>query len=293
VPDASVAGAEAGGSAGAVREGAIALENLAGVLRSPRVGARSLLKALPALQEGPQALAGALDEVARDAAARLAEGPGAAAVARVLSAARAQVDELAAGLAAVRGSFGARTRLTLEARARRTRQSIDAALDVAEAIARTAHPQRAPVNLAELFELRWPVVDDAADAAAAPGVPERGSRSGAIPLTVRLELDTAGVDVDARVLPVVVELAAHAAARAGEVTLRFAAGPRATLHIEPGAGDDRQRRSMAASPLAADALDLARALAKLAGYELREPGDTASEQAEPVALALVLDPPPS
>jgi hypothetical protein len=290
VPDASVAAAEAGGSAGAVREGAIALENLAGVLRSPRVGARSLLKALPALQEGPQALAGALDEVARDAAARLAEGPGAAAVARVLSAARAQVDELAAGLAAVRGSFGARTRLTLEARARRTRLSIDAALDVAEAIARTAHPQRAPVDLAELFELRWPVVDDEADAAAAP-VPDRGSRPGAIPLTVRLELDTAGVDVDARVLPVVVELGAHAAARAGEVTLRFAAGPHATLHIEPGAGDGRPRRSMAASPLAADALELARALAKLAGYELREPGDMASEQAEPVPLALVLDPP--
>lgn len=244
---------------GSVREGAIALENLGQLLRSPRVGPRSLSRALPALQEAPQALASAFTALERAARTAADAGPEDEPAA-VLSSASRVLDELGAELAELRGSIGARARLMLEARVRRARLACAPALELSAAIGHALEPRPAPLDLAELLPQRWPA--SVAD--------ERAPRGGALRIAVALA-DLGPLTADPVLLLALVEAMLRSVGEGGgNATLSVAPAARGTA-VQAEAGASRAAVCLLpAGPTGARALQVARLLADVAGLPLEE-----------------------
>jgi hypothetical protein len=259
----SAAKAELSRAVGSVREGAIAMENLGQLLRSPRVGPRSLSRALPALQEAPQALVAAFLAVER-AARVVADVAPEEEASSVLSGARAILDELRAELAELRGSVGARARLMLEARVRRVRQACAPALALCDALGHAAEPRPVVVDLAELLEQRWPVGDP----------DDRAPRSGAVP-RIAVHLAAAGpISADPVLLLPLLEAMLRGVAEGGKASLGFVSAAETSsggaVRAEPATPDGATLRVLPVGAVGARALQLARLLARVAGLALHE-----------------------
>jgi hypothetical protein len=142
------------GVVGAVREGVTTVDNVVTVLRSPRVGPRQLLRALPDLVDAVRAVAEVFARVdalvtwlfapsdpARDAVARM----GATAKTSLL----ALADALELGVAS---GLGARVRLELEAHASEVAARLALVGVVVELLPAAAAPHLASLDLADLVE---------------------------------------------------------------------------------------------------------------------------------------------
>ena len=263
----SEAKAELSRAVGSVREGAIAMENLGQLLRSPRVGPRSLSRALPALQEAPQALAAAFSAVERAARVAADVAPEEEA-STVLSGARAILDELRAELAELRGSVGARARLMLEARVRRVRQACAPALALCDALGHAAEPRPVVVDLGELLEQRWPLVDP----------DDRAPRGGVARVAVHVAA-VGSISADPVLLLPLVEAMLRGVAEAGKASLGVAPpagspGAATAVRAEAAAPEGAALRLVPAGAIGARALQLARLLARVAGLALHEGAST-------------------
>lgn len=278
-------------AAGAVREGIAAIQNVAQLLRSPRVGPRSLERAVPDLAVAATQLQGALAEFRDVVSERLGDDvEGRQAVAALEAHGAGRVDELIVeieagsasrpsgtagrasggptGRASGSGPLGARRRLALEARVRRVAAELEGVLDVADVLVMAADAQPTQgLDLGVLLRERWQ--------------PRPGSASSRrADARVQVELDASigePITGDARLIGALVEIAVALVARGGHAALR----------VEPAAGRVRIRvrgvpaagphgNEIVSAPmraLGAAALPALRAAATLAGLAVE--GDLA------------------
>jgi hypothetical protein len=139
---------------GAARDGVAALHNLSNLLRSLRVGAKPLGRALVDVRDGCAGMHGAFEALEREVAARQ---PAAAApsAAPHFAAAIAAIDELAAALERTDpAAVDARTRLSIEVVVRRIIGELDGALCLADLLVAAGAPRAVHLDVGDVVRHR-------------------------------------------------------------------------------------------------------------------------------------------
>lgn len=256
---------------GAVRDGVAAVEGLAQLLGSRRVGPRGVARALPEVRDGCAALRaslGALDEVIAAEVAGDAEA--AAAAGATLAHAALEVERIEAelggrGADARPAAIDARRRLALEASVRRAAGELAGALELVDLLCASLDPRPTAIDLADVLRERSATGPPLAPAVQVSAACERAE----------------GLEADARVVGGLIELALGAARVAGleslRITSRRRADGRVEVRVDGGgtgrAGADAIALELPARADGACALDVARAVARRAGIGLAiEPG---------------------
>ena len=142
---------------GAVREGAQAVDNLAHLLRSRRVGPRAITVALGEVRESCLELGAALSTLEGELCTKLSGAPDAEGLARRLLAQGAACARKVASQLDVEGPSNARRRLALEDLARRSAGKLEAVIFLAELLVAAASFQAVPLDIHDaLLELSGP-----------------------------------------------------------------------------------------------------------------------------------------
>jgi hypothetical protein len=186
---------------GGILDGLAALQGVVDLLRSRRIGAKALTRALPDVGEGLAAVESAIEDLFT------AITPPFVASAAVVGQATAVLAALRAPLVE-RGPLDARRRITLEASLLGARRELEAVLLVAELAVHASTPETSALDLADLLHHRW-----------------SGVRAG--DAEIALSMDLTGMKSDAqrpRVVACLLDVALSSVVAAGVVSPSLVAG---------------------------------------------------------------------
>lgn len=242
---------------GAARDGVGALHNLANLLRSLRVGAKPLARAIVDVRESGGALRAAFASLRAVVSSRQPPSTVAASAA-LFDGALAAIDGLAGALERTDpNAIDARARLSIEAVVRRAAAELDGVLCLSDLLVGVGAPAAVPLDLGDVVRLRL-----------------CGPRTAGTAITVTLEPGDYSFVGDAVVAAVLVEVALASVARARGPALRARAERGADGRLWLAVRPDEARRPSAdaialtvGAPVAA-AQDVARAAARAVGADL-------------------------
>ncbi|MBI5535658.1 MAG: hypothetical protein HY898_23205 [Deltaproteobacteria bacterium] len=247
---------------GSVRDGLAALQNFENLLRSPRIGPRSIGRIVGELRGSCAAIGNALDVLIDELALR---EPAADVVGQLSSHAREYMRQLdAALLRADRGDLGAKTRIALENDVHRLSAELGALRRLIDLLETATRARPTELEAAELVE------------ASINAMASNGSAHGpGVGVLASLPLAPLAVITDPRAAMHLVELGVGWVAAAGVrfvcVTVSVSEGPLAVVHIGPGSGGAGMTMCTAAAMIA-PSLEVARLAAQCLGASFTHQG---------------------